>query len=126
MRSLRIPISISIALLAGSVGSAHAQGTLTSQQGMQGIGSEGTFGSPSLHARGDDTGVRLGNSSLLHVGVTADGGYDTNVFYLNEAPRSSPFLRVTPFLELSNATRDNQKPSGVYYNLAASLAYREY
>jgi hypothetical protein len=56
-----------------------------------------------------------------------EAGYDTNVFYSDaSAKQGSPILRVTPFLGLTNATRNGAVPSGVYYDLGAALTYREY
>src|SRR6185295_6571279 len=35
-------------------------------------------------------------------------------------------LRVVPFAELTNATRTGVAPSGLFFDLGASLTYREY
>jgi hypothetical protein len=73
-----------------------------------------------------NNGLQLGNGSLLHLGIGAEGGYDTNIFY-NDADRvSATVLRVTPFLDLSNATRSGEVPSGLFYDVRAALTYREY
>ena len=67
----------------------------------------------------------MGESAMLHAGVAAEGGYDSNVFY-SEAASRRRMLRVTPFLQLTNATRTGAVPSGVYFDLNTSLTYREY
>lgn len=64
---------------------------------------------------GQDTGVKVSDEAVLHVGVGAEGGYDSNVFYTKgDNVKSSPMLRVTPFVELTNATRGGAKPSGTF------------
>jgi len=73
-----------------------------------------------------ENGLLLSDSALLHVGGTVEGGYDSNVFYEKDAPVSSAFLRVTPFLELTNTARNGAMPSGLYFDVRASLAYRAY
>lgn len=74
---------------------------------------------------GQKTGVQLSDTSLLHAGLTVDGGLDTNVFYAETNLASAPVLRVTPFLQLTNRTRTGEKP-GFFYDLSAGLQYREY
>lgn len=73
-----------------------------------------------------DYGVKLSESAVLHVGVTAEAGVDTNVFYSNANRIDSPVIRIIPFLQLTNQTREGNAPDGAYYNLSASLLYREY
>jgi len=115
---------------------AYAQGTMSSEQGFAATGSDtrwATTGS-SLSTRapaGQETGFRMSPTSLLHVGIGAEGGYDSNVFYgkANDPQNkvvSSPVLRVIPFVEITNSTRTGAVPSGVYYDLSAALTYREY
>lgn len=118
--NLRISTSIvALAASAGLAGSAHAQ--LTSTSGFQ--GSE-TLGAAT--PRNTDTGVKLSEDTLLHIGIGAEAGYDSNVFYEEDDPTGAPLVRVTPSIELTNQGRDGSIPSGVFYNLAASLQYREY
>jgi hypothetical protein len=115
---------------------AHAQGSITSEQGFSAVGSDASWASTgtSLSMRapaGQETGFKMSPTSLLHVGIGAEGGYDSNVFYgNNNNPQSpivaSPVLRVIPFVELTNATRTGAVPAGVYYDLSAALTYREY
>jgi len=114
----------------------HAQGVITSEQGFSTTGADSTWtttgSSLSLRApAGQETGFKMSPTSLLHVGIGAEGGYDSNVFYgsTNDPQNkviSSPVLRVIPFIELTNATRTGAVPAGVYYDLSAALTYREY
>jgi hypothetical protein len=82
----------------------------------------------SGHLPPGDIGVKLGDTSTLHVGISAEGGYDSNVFYNDEgtAKEGAAMLRVTPSFRITNAARDGKPRSRVIYNLAANLVYREY
>ena len=51
-------------------------------------------------------GIKLGNSLVLHLGLGAEGGYDSNVFYENEPIRAAR-LRITPYVDI--ATRSRQR-----------------
>jgi hypothetical protein len=73
-----------------------------------------------------ETGVKLSDETLLHVGVTAEAGYDSNVFFSKNNAIGAPLLRVTPSIELTNAGRDGSVPSTMHFTLGASLQYREY
>jgi hypothetical protein len=121
--------SRSLSLCAGSAifflaAVGHAQ-QLQFQQPQLGPVSGGyvTQGAPVVSP---ENGLLLSDSALLHMGGTVELGYDTNVFYDQYAPAHSAFLRVTPFLELTNTGRNGVMPSGLFYDLRASLAYREY
>lgn len=70
-------------------------------------------------------GVRVGEATYLRLGVAAEAGYDSNVFYNDENQVESATLRVTPSFELSNMNRDGTSPPFTY-SLGASLLYREY
>jgi hypothetical protein len=118
-------------------GTAWAQTQITAQQPLSNTGSDTAWASTgTVQTRapaGQETGVKLSPTSLLHVGIGVEGGYDSNVFYTkanDPDPRNkviaSPLLRVTPFAEITNATRTGAAPSGVYYDLNTSLTYREY
>jgi hypothetical protein len=72
------------------------------------------------------TGLKVGDDSILHAGLGVSVGYDSNVYYSPETPKTSPVMFVNPNLELTNAERDGTKPSGVFYDLTASASYREY
>ena len=78
------------------------------------------------NARGD-IGVKVSDTSTLHVGVTAEGGYDTNVFYNDQVRTQSAIVRVIPTIQLTNAGReDDAQRSEFLYDVGASLLYREY
>ncbi len=70
-------------------------------------------------------GVRVGEGVYLRLSVLAEGGYDSNVFYNDDAKIDSPTLRITPSAELTNAVREGQAPP-LTFSLGASLLYREY
>lgn len=103
-----------------------SQTTLMGADALSGVGSEmGYLG--AAQQRVTDTGFRISDSSVLHLGIGAEAGYDSNVFFEPaETATASPILRVTPALQITNATRDGAIPSGVYFDLSASLQYREY
>lgn len=110
-------------------GSANAQ-QLTSQQDLRlGLGSDASLGVaflPVRQAAEADTGVKLSESTLLHVGVGAEAGYDSNVFFTRNNRVDSPVTRIVPFIQLTNAGRGGAVPSGLYYDLSANLVYREF
>lgn len=70
-------------------------------------------------------GARVGENVYLRLGVLAEAGFDSNVFYNDTVKRDSPTLQVTPHLVLTNAGREGQAPP-VQFGLGASLLYREY
>jgi hypothetical protein len=80
----------------------------------------------SLTTRGIASGLQLGEGAILHASVTADIGYDTNVFYSSSSDQSAPILHITPRLELTNSLRDGSTPSGTYYDLVAAVDFLEY
>lgn len=82
-----------------------------------------------------DIGVKLSENSVLHVGVAAEAGYDTNVFYNDNlendpttagTPNSSAMMRVIPSFMVTNNGRDGKPRSAFVYTLGANLVYREY
>jgi hypothetical protein len=79
-----------------------------------------------LATKGLASGLKLGDEAILHAGVFADIGYDSNVFYGSTGQTTSPVLHVTPRLELTNAEKDGSVPSGTYYNVVGSIDFREY
>jgi hypothetical protein len=84
-------------------------------------------GGRSLTNRGLASGLKLGEGAILHAGIFADIGYDSNVFYAtSSSDKTSPVLHVTPRLEITNAERDGSIPGGTYYDLAASVDFRRY
>lgn len=81
----------------------------------------------NLTTRGLTSGLKLGEDAILHAGLYADIGYDSNVFYgASSGAQTAPVMHVTPRLEVTNALRDGSVPTGTYYNLFASLNYRKY
>jgi hypothetical protein len=90
----------------------------------------GQVGTSGVDAYPGD-GIRLSESALLHLGITAEAGYDTNVFYASDKTPSnqvaqSAVLVVSPFFDISNATRHGGVTQAFTYHLGASLAYRQY
>jgi hypothetical protein len=73
-----------------------------------------------------DIGVKLTDTAILHVGVAAEGGYDTNVFYNDVNQQNSAVFRVIPSFLITNNGRDGIPRSAVVYTLGANLTYREY
>jgi len=80
----------------------------------------------SLSTKGIASGLKLGDEAILHAGVFADIGYDSNVFYGSTSQQTSAVLHITPRLELTNAERDGSVPGGAYYDLSAALDRRQY
>ncbi len=125
-RRLLLPILLSASSSLWAVRSSAAPGVTAESAAVT---SQASFTGTSIAGKaaiGQDTGVKLSDDSVLHVGVGAEAGYDTNVFYSDTAPVSAPLMRVTPFAEITNATRGGAAPSNLFYDLATSLQYREY
>ncbi len=55
-------------------------------------------------------GFKLGDSLVLHLGLGAEGGYDTNALFQAEDPSRAGRLRITPFVDL--ATRPPERRTG--------------
>jgi hypothetical protein len=86
-----------------------------------------SYGLQGISPHNGPGGAKLGESTLLHAGIGAEVGYDSNVFYSPAGNRKgSGVVRVTPAIDISNAERDGTVPDGVAYDLAASMGYREY
>jgi hypothetical protein len=79
-----------------------------------------------LATKGLASGLKLSDGAILHAGLFADVGYDSNVFYDNETRKTSPVMHITPRLEITNAERDGTIPSGTYYDVYGSLDFRRY
>ena len=71
-------------------------------------------------------GLPLSDSAVLHGGIAVEGGYDSNVYYTDRNTVSSPILRITPSVDLTNLARNGEVPAGLFFDLRASLMYREY
>ena len=85
-----------------------------------------SYGLQGISPHNGPVGAKLGEGTLLHLALGADIGYDSNVFYNDQDKRSAAVAHVTPALDLSNGERDGSVPDGVFYDLGASLTYREY
>jgi len=95
---------------------------LTSSAAGASLESLSTGRGRSLTTRGLATGLKLGEEAILHAGLFADIGYDTNVFYgTKDGTSPAPVLHITPRLEISNAARDGTIPSGTYYDVSGSV-----
>jgi hypothetical protein len=71
-------------------------------------------------------GAKLGESVYLKLGILAEAGYDSNIFY-NDARRiDSPTLLVTPSVLLTNEGRKDSVQPPMRFQLGAALRYREY
>jgi hypothetical protein len=73
-----------------------------------------------LSSKGVASGLKLGDEAILHAGVFADVGYDSNVFY-SGGQQTSAVLHVSPRLEITNAERDGSVPGGTYYDVTLKL-----
>src|SRR5688572_9327237 len=73
-----------------------------------------------------DIRVKLSDTNTLHVGVAAEAGYDTNVFFNDQARTDSAVLRVIPSFLITNNGRDGSARSAAIYSFGANLVYREY
>lgn len=79
-----------------------------------------------LTMQGLASGLKLGESAILHAGLYADVGYDTNVLYTpDDNQKSAAVLHVGPRLEINNAERDGTRPS-IYYDVFAGFDWRKY
>ena len=61
----------------------------------------------SDRASSEGPGFKLGDSLVLHLGLGAEGGYDTNALYRADAVESAGRLRITPYVDL--ATRSKRR-----------------
>jgi hypothetical protein len=99
---------------------------LTSSTSTQPLETMSTGAGRSLSTRGIASGLKLGDEAILHAGVFADVGYDSNVFYGSASQETSAVMHVMPRLEITNAERDGSVPSGTYYDLSASVDFVKY
>ncbi len=87
----------------------------------------GYGGLPTRAPRGGQTGLQVTEGTLLHAGAGAEAGYDSNVYYSSSGNDTGAGLaRATAFLEYTNATRTGEVPSSLFFDISASLQYREY
>jgi len=104
---------------------AWAQMQLTSSAGAA-LETMSTGAGRQLVTKGLASGLKLGDEAILHAGVFADVGYDSNVFYGSGSQETSAVMHVLPRLEISNAERDGSIPSGTYYDISGSVDFVKY
>jgi hypothetical protein len=119
---------LALAFCAASAASpvAWAQMVLTSSASTQSLETISNGSGRTLQTKGLASGLKLGDEAILHAGVFADVGYDSNVFYGSASQETSAVMHVTPRLEITNAERDGSIPSGTYYNLSAAVNFVKY
>jgi hypothetical protein len=114
----RVALIIAVFALLGARRAAAQQATSIGYQGL-----------PRGAAAESPTGINLGEGVLMHVGLGAEAGYDSNVFYgsssIPGAVIGSPILRFTGFGEITNASRSGSVPA-LSYDVRAGLTYRRY
>jgi hypothetical protein len=122
------PLALAFSLAFGASVPAWAQLQLTSSRSTgPALETLSMGGGRSLSARGLASGLKLGEGTILHAGLFADIGYDSNVFYgTSGSDTTSPVLHVTPHLELTNAERDGSVPGGTYYDVVGAVDFRKY
>jgi len=99
---------------------------LTSSTSNQPLETMSSGAGRSLSTHGIASGLKLGDEAILHAGVFADVGYDSNVFYGSGSQATSAVMHVSPRLEITNAERDGSIPSGTFYDLSASVDFVKY
>ena len=113
----RLALTIAVFALVSARRAAAQDATI----GYQGLPYKATGEAP--------TGINLGEGVLMHVGLGAEGGYDSNVFYgsskIPGAVIGSGILRMTGFGEITNSSRTGAVP-GLSYDVRAGLTYRRY
>lgn len=114
----RLALTIAVFALLGARRAAAQETSI----GYQGLPYKATGESP--------TGINLGEGVLMHVGLGAEAGYDSNVFYgsssIPGAVIGSGILRITGFGEISNGIRGGGSGPGLSYDVRAGMTYRRY
>jgi hypothetical protein len=112
-------------LLSSSL--ALAQASLPTGPSLEaGIGYQGL---PRKAAAEAPNGIQLADGVTMHVGAGAETGYDTNVFYQSSSNTDkigSGIVRATGFVQVGNASRTGQAPSGLNFGAGLGLQYRRY
>ncbi len=101
-------------LLAGSVALAQEEVNV------------GYGGLPSKASGESNTGIQLSEGTLLHAGLGVEAGYDTNVFYSDTNAKGSSIVRVMPFVDVTNATRNGPAAHALTFDVRGGLQYRYY
>jgi hypothetical protein len=118
------PLVFAFCAATAASAAARAQMQLTSSAPAS-LESMSAGAGRSLSSKGVASGLKLGDEAILHAGVFADIGYDSNVFY-SGSQQTSAVLHVSPRLEITNAERNGSIPGGTYYDLYAALDWRKY
>lgn len=119
------PLALAIGVVTAAGPGAWAQMQLVSTQSLP-LESMAAGAGRQLTMKGLASGLKLGETALLHAGLSASFGYDTNVFYGPGGLKPAAVMYVSPRLELTNAERDGSIPQGTYYYLTASVDWRKY
>jgi hypothetical protein len=115
----RLALTIGLGVLLG----ARVAAAQEVQIGYQGL--------PYKASGERETGINLGEGVLMHIGLGAEAGYDSNVFYTStSAPTpvvGSGIIRTAGFVEINNRARlGGVSPSGLTYSVRAGMMYRRY
>jgi hypothetical protein len=86
----------------------------------------GYAGLPYKSSGESNTGIQIADGVLLHAGIGAEAGYDTNVFYAPNNLIGSSIFRVMPYAEITNATRTGPTSRELSFDARAGLQYRHY
>jgi hypothetical protein len=86
----------------------------------------GYQGLPYKSSGESNTGIQLSDGVLMHVGIGAEAGYDTNVFYQDTDTHSSAIIVVAPYAEVTNASRTGPASNILSYDARVGLQYRRY
>lgn len=86
----------------------------------------GYSGLPYKATGENNTGIQLSDGLLLHAGIGAEAGYDTNVYYDPISPLGSWIFRVMPYAEITNISRTMPTPTQLTFDARAGLLYRHY
>jgi hypothetical protein len=110
MRLRRYLSFLTVCALLGLAGSsARAQQTVTA---------------PDAVAPGLPTGIRLGETFVLHLSMGIEFDWDSNVFYEKDNPKNAFFMRLNPGFQLTNRPRQGTVP--IQFDLHGGLSYIEY
>ena len=114
----RLTLIIGLGVLLGARVAAAQEVTI----GYQGL--------PYKSSGEHNTGINLGEGVLMHVGLGAEAGYDSNVFYGSTSAATpiatSGIIRTTGYVEINNGTRTGAAPSGLNYSARAGMMDRRY
>jgi hypothetical protein len=94
MRLRPLALAFCAAFAASPV--AWAQMQLTSSTANQPLETMSSGVGRTLSTHGIASGLKLGDEAILHAGVFADVGYDSNVFYGSGSQATSAVMHVTP------------------------------